>query len=107
MTEAEWLTSDDPGKMLDFLARSGGRKRRLFDCACCNRIGRLLTPLGLRVIAIAEDFADGNTSGRNWGPLPPRTVERGWDDYGVNPDARLAASEAIKSPEQRQGRFSV
>ena len=39
MTEAEWLTSEDPTAMLRFLTGSAsGRKLRLFATACCRRV---------------------------------------------------------------------
>jgi hypothetical protein len=43
MTEAEWLTCEDPITMLAFLrGRGSERKFRLFGCACCRRIWDLL-----------------------------------------------------------------
>jgi hypothetical protein len=54
MTEAEWLACDDPQKMLAFLrankenrTRCGRRRLRLFGCACCGRIRRLMTERGV------------------------------------------------------------
>jgi hypothetical protein len=47
MTEAEWLAGTEPEKMLAFLrvirAQASERKLRLFACACCRRIWRLLS----------------------------------------------------------------
>ena len=38
MTEADWLGSDDPGRMLEYLrGRAGDRKLPLFAAACCRR----------------------------------------------------------------------
>jgi hypothetical protein len=51
MTEQDWLESDEPGRMLDYLrGKTSVRKLRLFACACCRlqpdyiaevRVGRL------------------------------------------------------------------
>jgi|SRR5581483_4288458 len=64
MTEAEWLSSDDPAAMLTFLrggvqkkaAHNWGppsaRKLRLFACACC------LVPMGTRAALLREIFGN-------------------------------------------------
>ncbi len=63
MTEAEWLDCTDPDKMLWFpLLRNkiSDRKLRLFACACCRRIGNLLTDdRSQAAIEVAELYADG------------------------------------------------
>lgn len=44
MTEAEWLTSDQPASMLDAISHSADlRNGRLFALACCRRVEHLLT----------------------------------------------------------------
>src|SRR5262245_23213325 len=60
MTEAEWLACDDPDLMLEFLRdNASDRKLRLFACACCRRIWRLLVDKrSQRAIEITEDYAD-------------------------------------------------
>jgi hypothetical protein len=48
MTESEWLACDDLEPLLGSLhARGAFRKLRLFACACCRRLDRLLDQTGL------------------------------------------------------------
>ena len=64
MTEAEWLTCEDPREMLE-----GGwawpfseRKFRLFGCACCRRIWPLITaPESRKAVEVSEALADGRS----------------------------------------------
>src|SRR5262249_9700328 len=64
MTEAEWLTSPEPEKMLAFLdGKASDRLRRLFACACCRRIWHLLSDARRRqAVRVAERFAEGNAT---------------------------------------------
>jgi hypothetical protein len=64
MTEAEWLACDDPKPMLEFLRdKASDRKLRLFACACCRRVERLLTqPRICKSLNVAELYADGGSS---------------------------------------------
>jgi hypothetical protein len=61
MTEAQWLKSRDPGKMLDHLQPDeGSRKVRLFKCACCYLMWPLLVDERSREgVLVAERYADG------------------------------------------------
>jgi hypothetical protein len=69
MTEAEWLACADPQKMLDFLrGKTNERKLRLFACACCRRLGNLLSDkYSRKALTIAERYADGEVSGEKLG----------------------------------------
>jgi hypothetical protein len=64
MTEAEWASCQSPQQMLVFLRNTGKateRRCRLFACACVRRIWPMLAGEDWgNVIAVAEEFADGN-----------------------------------------------
>jgi hypothetical protein len=68
MTEAEWLSCEEPDKMLTYLERRrkvnrpSERKRRLFFIACCRRL--LIAPISgperlERLLRSCEEFAEG------------------------------------------------
>jgi hypothetical protein len=61
MTEAEWLACADPERMLNFLGEQASkRKRRLFEVACCRRIGHLLVhEVSRETVDVTERNADG------------------------------------------------
>ncbi|MCI0462068.1 MAG: hypothetical protein L0Z62_34380 [Gemmataceae bacterium] len=60
MTEHEWLECTDPGAMLEFLRnRASDRKLRLFVCACCRTVWRVLHKRGRKAVTTAEAFVDG------------------------------------------------
>jgi hypothetical protein len=78
MTEAEWLAARDPQPMLDALRRrAGGRKLRLFACACCRDVMPLLVS---RWPAVDERLrhAVGACEQEAEEPGGPRPM---WDDY--------------------------
>ncbi len=64
MTEAEWLACTHPRVMLGWLNnRSPERKRRLFACACCNKVRRLMSDDGSwNAVLAAERYADGSAT---------------------------------------------
>ncbi len=61
MTEAEWLTSDYPDRMLTFLrGKVTQRKLRLFGIVCCRGTVDEVTDRRYQpALALAERFADG------------------------------------------------
>ena len=79
-TGTEWLGCTDPKMMLKCLqGRASERKPRLFACACCRRIWRLLCDERIRREAeVAERHADGLA------------------DEGERASARAAAEEAAR-----------
>ena len=76
MTEQEWLSSSDPERMVDYVnlrgardrdellqwytsrTRASHRKLRLFACACCRRISRLLSRRAQKTLDLTEAVAD-------------------------------------------------
>lgn len=103
MTEAEWLASEDPGAMLEWIrlgnvaadedyppnyehcpVRTSDRKLRLFACACCRAAGALGAG-DERAWLAAEVFADGD-------PTPERRRaldEATWAAPDQQPPGRL------------------
>jgi hypothetical protein len=61
VTESEWLASDTPTHLLDYLGeQASDRKLRLFACAACRRIWHLLWDERSRTaVEVAERYADG------------------------------------------------
>jgi hypothetical protein len=61
MTEAEWLASDDPERMLTFVNSAASlRKLRLFGVVCCRRIWELMPDVKCE---LAVDIAEGHANG--------------------------------------------
>ncbi len=59
MTDQEWLASEDPGQMEEFLKKKQNRKYRLAAVAACNLFSDQLTDERSReALAVAERFAD-------------------------------------------------
>jgi hypothetical protein len=61
MTEAEWLASEDPARMLSHVRQmSSVRQLRLFAVGCCRRVEEKITlPRSAEAISDAELYADG------------------------------------------------
>ncbi|VTR92446.1 Uncharacterized protein OS=Sorangium cellulosum (strain So ce56) GN=sce5710 PE=4 SV=1 [Gemmata massiliana] len=79
ITESQWLAANTWGTVCEVVQkRQNARKMRLFGCACCRRLGTLLTDeRSLAAVEVAERFADGTAA---------RTALDG---------ARAAASDAL------------
>ena len=69
MTEKEWLVSNDPARMLQWVTRGRGgytpgkgisdRKLRLFACACVRQVWSIVTERSRNAVEVAERYADG------------------------------------------------
>lgn len=60
MTEPEWLFSEDPALMVNFLrGKTSDRKMRLFACACCRTVWPSIPAAFQEAIRAAEEYADG------------------------------------------------
>ena len=60
MTEQEWLSENDPQRLLKFLKENAGqRKLRLFAVACSRRVFHFLYEVDMKRVEVAERFADG------------------------------------------------
>jgi hypothetical protein len=61
ITEAQWLAAPSLYPYCTAVEKKqNARKMRLFGCACCRRLGNLLSdPRSLAAIEVAELFADG------------------------------------------------
>jgi hypothetical protein len=58
--EAEWLACNDPAVLVECAAKKATeRKRRLFACACCRHLWRLLDRWDRELVQKAEQYADG------------------------------------------------
>jgi hypothetical protein len=121
MTEAEWLSSTDPKRMLEFLrARATDRKLRLFIAGICRNYWHLLSGKPYRqTVDVAERFGDGLATAEElnavhadadgvaeWGdeggsPGPLwyagwfTNLEAGARDQAANPDAPSVLAMAI------------
>lgn len=59
MTETQWLRATDAASLLWLVReRRQTRKLRLFACACCRRLWRLLSPAARQAVEAAELYAD-------------------------------------------------
>jgi hypothetical protein len=105
MTEAEWLACRRPWEMLAALrarhfnfVKAGRRRLRLFGCACCRRIWRLLDAKARRWVERAEGMADGGP------PLSPQEQQeleqearRPHSTTSVREQGRIAASYTLSA----------
>jgi hypothetical protein len=123
VTESEWLASENPARMLEWLTGTPGsgpanatgllappsppsdRKLRLWACACCRQVWHLLTDVRSRkAVEAAERFADGAATGTGL-DVATQDARRCWraEDnpaglavYCGHPNARYAAEQIVR-----------
>lgn len=95
MTEEQWLACSDPLAMLQYRRGHGSdRKFRLFACACCRRIWDLFPdPANRHLVAVVEDYPDGNYRRDFFGEAPAQ---------GVAPAPALQAAAVASSARERE-----
>lgn len=99
MTEADWLGSDEPQVMLDFIAgRLSDRALRFFACACCRDVWHLIDDDRSRTaVEMAEKYLDGVRSAE----LLEEAKDSAWSaarESRPRVPARFAAAQAARSP---------
>lgn len=89
MTEQEWLASNYPQKMLDYLrGKPTDRKLRLFAIACCRRTLPLLNETSRQVVEAGERYVEGLATPEQLRPLVARAQEISSElDPGYDPNA--------------------
>src|SRR5262249_5018940 len=108
VTESEWLASQHPEPMLEFLrGRASDRKLRLFALACCYAIKRLIVnPAALDAIAFVERHVERGVVRRKGRPSVERAARNAHrEDYnkmfsfpeGVERAKCLVVSNAINA----------
>jgi len=79
MAEDEWLTCNDPERILELLrGKATARKLRLFAVACCRRVEHMLVPDARAALEVAERFADGVASIGDRKAARARALDAGW-----------------------------
>jgi hypothetical protein len=92
MTEAEWLTCNDPDELLGHVgAGASERKARLLACACCRRLGDAVPESFWETLGVAERYADRQA---NRSALVPDLKAVLRSDMAVQAAARAAYADA-------------
>ncbi len=83
MDEQGWLALTNPAHLLLFVReRLGDRQLRLFACACCRRVARLLKDRRARAaLDFAERMADRGAAGRRGRPAAYRLARQACGEY--------------------------
>jgi hypothetical protein len=104
VTESEWLTCDDPVRMLAFLGpRASDRKHRPHLCAGCRQMWHMLYDDGSRMaVEVAERYADGNATERDLKDADWHAEPAGWMQFLDTPSLRFFGPEQTLPPEIRR-----
>jgi len=81
MTEAEWLTCNDPTPMVEFLrGKASDRKMRLFAVACCRLAWHHMSDERKITVELAEQLLLLSRSSARAGTAPALRCRRGRDE---------------------------
>jgi hypothetical protein len=108
MTEAEWLTSDDPQKMLTQIrGRGSERKWRFVACECLRCLQGLAFDFDItEILGVAERLAEGDAPEDALGEA--RATVTYWHDIAQNSDGYVAAvADAALQDDPQAGAFSA
>jgi hypothetical protein len=89
VTEAEWLASTDPERMIEFLrGNTDRRKLNLFIAACCRRLWPFFqSQCSREVVRVVEEVADGLASHAEL-----ESACRAAQQFAESPEGRLTES---------------
>jgi hypothetical protein len=111
MTEADWLASNDPQRMLAFLrGKASDRKLWLFACGSCRRHAPLMADARCRtVLEVGERYADENATSEELAEASEVAYCRRTDlsAGGVSEAIAIAAAFAVVDPAQRDPNLGV
>jgi hypothetical protein len=97
MTEAEWWECANLIPMMNWaLDQTSERKLRLFACACCRRVGRLIKDeRAKKALAFAEQLSDRGQAGRKGRPAVDKDAREACEELWRVDQAPLNAAELL------------
>jgi hypothetical protein len=99
VTEAEWLSSNDPKALVAFVSgRVSDRKLRLFAAACCRDVWRMLkAACARRSVEVGEAYADGAISPQDAHTASLAAWQWFWNADQESANSKNAAASAART----------